>query len=273
MGNSLWRDMGLDGRRALIIHEDDLGSTHSANQAYFDLGLPTGSVMMPCAWAKQMTGVPGDIGLHCTLNSEWSHLRWRPLTTGASLVDGEGYFHATVEAAWAHIRAEEAEAELRAQINAALRIGIDVTHIDTHMGAILRPDIAECYVRLALEFGVPAMLPDDIDWIWLPDESKTALRQLLEQTSLPKVRVLDGYNADREHRTQFYVELLSQQGPGVYHFLHHASPDTPEIRTLPDWPTRVADYHALQDPALRRVIDEFTVITYADVRAGLRRFG
>jgi hypothetical protein len=254
--------MGLDGRRAIIIHEDDLGSTHGANQAYFDLGLPTGSVMMPCTWAKQLVGVPGDIGLHCTLNSEWSHLRWRPLTTGASLVDGEGYFHATVEAAWAHIRPEEAEAELRAQINA-----------DTHMGAILRPDIAERYIRLALEFGVPAMLPDDIDWIWLPDESKAALGQLLAQTPLPKVRVLDGYNADRAQRAQFYVELLSQQGPGVYHFLHHASPDTPEIRTLPDWPTRVADYHALQDPSLRRVIDEFTVITYADVRAGLRRFG
>lgn len=98
--------MGLEGKRAIIVHHDDLGMSEAQNRAYFSLGLPTGSLMMPTAWAQQVR--EGDLGLHVTLTSEWRSPRWRPLTGGESLCDSEGYFWSTVAEAWQHIDLGEA---------------------------------------------------------------------------------------------------------------------------------------------------------------------
>ena len=76
--------------RVLILHYDDLGLTHAQNGAYRALGLPTGSVMVPGAWAGGLRG--RDLGVHLTLTSEWSALKMRPLTEGESLRDEAGFF-------------------------------------------------------------------------------------------------------------------------------------------------------------------------------------
>jgi predicted glycoside hydrolase/deacetylase ChbG (UPF0249 family) len=151
---SVLERLGLDGKRVLIIHHDDLGLMRAQNQAYRDLSrYPTGSIMMPSAWAAEwIDHTGGDLGVHLTLTSEWAAPRWRPLTGGASLRDTHGYLWADLEKAWQQMDAVEVEAEMRAQIDAALAHGIDVTHIYTHMGAILRPDLAQIYHRLALEY-------------------------------------------------------------------------------------------------------------------------
>lgn len=82
--------LGLGGRRVLILHHDDLGLTHAQNGAYQALGLPTGSVMVPGAWASGVKGE--DLGVHLVLTSEWPAPRMRPLTEGESLRDEAGYF-------------------------------------------------------------------------------------------------------------------------------------------------------------------------------------
>ena len=48
---------------------------------------------------------------------------------------------------------------MRAQIERALQAGIDVTHLDTHMGAALVPELAEIYVQLGREYRLPGLLP------------------------------------------------------------------------------------------------------------------
>jgi hypothetical protein len=50
------------------------------------------------------------------------------------------------------------EAELRAQIDLAYRAGIDVTHLDAHMGAALSPEFCKIYIRLGLEYRLPILL-------------------------------------------------------------------------------------------------------------------
>ena len=102
-----------------------------------------------------------DIGVHLVLTSEWQSYRWRPLT-GASeasgLVDGDGYFWRTAQAARAHAHPEAVEAELRAQVEAAKRAGIDITHIDAHMFTVVCPEFIDIYVRLGEEERVPVLL-------------------------------------------------------------------------------------------------------------------
>jgi hypothetical protein len=161
-------------RRTVVIHEDDLGMTHGANAAFADLtamGIcSSGSVMVPCPWFPEVVemaiGDPAlDLGVHLTLNSEKKPYRWRPLTNpprSAGLTDEAGYFWADVPSLRKNAAPEAVEAELRAQIDAALAGGIDVTHLDDHMGAVMMPEFVEIYDRLGRDYDLPILLVKDL---------------------------------------------------------------------------------------------------------------
>jgi hypothetical protein len=272
VSDTLWDTLGLSEKRVLILHHDDLGLLQAQNAAYEALGFPTGSVMIPGSWAPQLAKhAQADLGVHLTLTSEWRAPRLRPLTSGASLRDPSGYFWPTVEEAWLHVKTEEAEAELRAQIHAALTMGLDVTHIDTHMGAVLRPDLAEIYVKLAMEFRLPAFIPESLEAIKIPKWLRQPIEGLLVRAPLPKVRWLDSYPVPPTQKRDWFIETLRQASPEVYHLIHHAALPTPEAQSLPDWEIRCSDYEALQDSTVRQVIGEFVLLTYRQVRDALRR--
>ena len=57
-----------------------------------------------------------------------------------------------------HAHKGAVEAECRAQIEAALAAGLDVTHLDTHMGAAAAPEFVDLYLRLGREFRLPVLL-------------------------------------------------------------------------------------------------------------------
>ena len=162
------------GERVAIVHCDDIGMCHAANVGAFealDRGPATcGSVMVPCPWFPEAAAMASeredvDLGVHLTLTSEWSHYRWGPVTGAPrvpSLVDADGCFPRTAAEAIAGADPAEVELELRAQIDRALAAGIDVTHLDAHMGTVLMPPLVEIYARLALEYRLPvfALRPD-----------------------------------------------------------------------------------------------------------------
>jgi hypothetical protein len=254
--------LGLSGRRVLILHHDDLGLTHAQNGAYQALGLPTGSVMVPGAWVGGLRG--RDLGVHLTLTSEWSAPKMRPLTEGESLRDEAGFFPSSPEALWRRARAEEVERELRAQIEAARRL-FTPTHLDTHQGAVLRPDLAEIYLRLAQEYRLPAYVPESLEGLGIPEAFLPDLLSLMEKAPFPRVRFLDPYALPPEERLGFYLDL-SRLPPGLYYLVHHSALPTPEGRALPDWATREADYFALSHPEVRRVLGEFHPLTWGAVR-------
>jgi chitin disaccharide deacetylase len=150
------------GDRLLIVNCDDLGVSHDANLATrraMTEGVATSATLMvPCPWAREAAemfrGLP--VGVHLTLTSEYRGYRWRGLTRGASLHDDEGFLWPTTEAALARLDAAEARAECRAQVEAALAWGVDVTHLDAHMNVMqARSDLYEVYLELAEAFRIP----------------------------------------------------------------------------------------------------------------------
>ena len=148
--------------------------SHGANIAFQELSAmgacSAGSVMAPCPgfprrslWRKPDRAL--DLGVHLTLNSEKQPYRWRPLTSpprSAGLVDEAGYFWSTVPALRKHAAPEAVETELRAQIDAALAAGIDVTHLDAHMGAAMMPEFVDIYYRLGRDYNLPILLVKDL---------------------------------------------------------------------------------------------------------------
>ena len=156
----------------LLIRGDDIGSTHGANlgciQSYKEGIMRSTEIMVPCPWfpeaVKMLKETPGlDVGVHITLTSEWENIKWGPLTHAPSLTDEDGYFYPQI---WpsdrfpedrtikgAHWKLEEIEAEMRAQIELALKYIPQVSHLSCHMGCtMIDKQVAGLFENLAKEY-------------------------------------------------------------------------------------------------------------------------
>lgn len=161
--------------KTVILHADDVGMCHGANAAYLSLfragRIDSGSVMVPCPWFPEIAAaarddVTLDLGVHLTLTSEWPAYRWGPISTrdpASGLVDADGFFPRDVPSLRAMVRPLHARDEMRAQIERALAMGIDATHLDTHMGAALVPEVLPHTLALAHEYRLPLLLPREIE--------------------------------------------------------------------------------------------------------------
>ena len=145
--------------RLVIIHTDDIGMCHASVQAFKDLWefgtITSGAVMIPCPWfpavAQMCRENPEiDMGVHATLNAEWESYRWGPVSTrdqASGLLDADGYFNQWHQAVYDNAKPEAVAVEVNAQIERALAAGIDVTHVDSHMGTIMSPLFIQSYIQ------------------------------------------------------------------------------------------------------------------------------
>lgn len=148
--------------RLLIVNCDDIGSSHAANvasEAAMRQGLATSATLMvPCPWAREAVERfhDLDVGIHLTLTAEYPAYRWRSLTDAPSLRDAQGYLPRSSAELWAQADSSEVEAECRAQIDQALAWGVDITHLDNHMGTLQASKLLfPIYVKLAREYKLP----------------------------------------------------------------------------------------------------------------------
>ena len=144
--------------------------SHGSNVAFCELSrlgvVTAGSVMVPCPWFPEIASWSVaddalDLGVHLTLCAEHRGYRWRPVssaTRASGMIDDDGYLWREVASVRQHAHPEAVEAEWRAQIDCALAAGIDVTHLDAHMGVALAPEFCNRYVRLGAEYGVPVLI-------------------------------------------------------------------------------------------------------------------
>ena len=254
----------------LLIRADDIGSFHAANVACIESyknGIARSvELMVPCAWypeaVKMLNENPGfDVGIHLVLTSEWSNVKWRPLTNCPSLVDKDGYFFPMVwkndnfspgnsisEARW---KIEEVERELRAQIELALRQVPQVSHLSNHMGFTgLDPKLKELVENLAKEYKLG--------------------------TETNNLKYFQGWGRDLkpEERIDKFCENLVKLEPGSYLFVEHPAHDTDEMKTVGhkgyenvatdrEWVTRVFTSEKVKETIKKKGIE---LISYADLR-------
>lgn len=279
--------------RVVIIHADDLGmcqATLPAVAELFDAGLvSSAATMVPCSWfpavAEYARATPSaDIGVHTTLTSEWDAYRWGPLSTrdpASGLLDDEGYLHRTTPAVQAQANPAAVAAELNAQLDRALASGIDVTHIDSHMGAAFAPHFLPAYLAAAARARVPPLVPrlseERMREQGMPEEMIAFARQAIPQLEAQGVVMADhlvGMPLDQhEDRVETAKHLLGSLPPGLSYFIIHPAIDTPELRAIAgDWRARVADYQAFCSVELRAWVRDqgIQVIGWRPIRDALR---
>jgi len=262
--------------RVAIIHTDDIGMCQASVDAFADMvdyGLiSSGAVMVPCPWFLEAAGYAkahpeADLGAHLTLTSEWETYRWGPISTRdpqSGLMDGQGFFYKTSEAVWGNADPDAAAVELEAQVSRALAEGINLTHIDTHMGSVAHPAFIPGYVQLAIKYGLPPMIPRLTAADLIAQESvdgETAqmiagMVTMLEEMGIPLLDGLSGLElVSAENRFEQARQALGALKPGITHFIIHPSKDTPELRRITDsWECRVADYETFTSDATRDFI-------------------
>jgi len=254
---SLAERLGLaPDARLLIVNCDDLGSSAAANRAIADVmarGLATSATLMvPCPWA--LDGVQmvrkGGIGVHLTLTAEYPGYRWRSLTAAASLHDDEGFMPATIQEVWAQADLADVRAECRAQIEQAYAWGVDVTHLDAHMGTMqLDPRYHAIMIELAAEYRLPVRMfgRRTEEMFHVPGRDQAAAAGVLHPDFM-----IDLWQRPRHT----LADRLAGLRPGVSELFLHPVQDGPELRAYdPIHPEiRCGDYAAMLDPSFAAMI-------------------
>jgi predicted glycoside hydrolase/deacetylase ChbG (UPF0249 family) len=279
LANPVLKRLGLSADdRVVIVHADDVGMCQASLASYADLvdfGLVSAaSVMVPCPWFAATAAYcrnnsdKVDMGVHLTLTSEWDGYRWGPVSTrdvASGLMDEEGYFYASTEAAQGHGEPRAVGREIQAQVERALAAGIDVTHVDSHMGTVFHPLFLAAFVEVSSQHCLPPLLlrKDQAELRELGIDAETAALfseqlRLFEAQGLPLLDDIYQMPLDQpEDRVQQVIHVLEGLQAGITYLIIHPAKDTPELRAItPDWPCRVADYEAFTSESLRSFVEE-----------------
>jgi chitin disaccharide deacetylase len=262
-----------DTDRVLIINGDDAGMCHAANVATIDAmenGLLTSAtIMVPCSWFPEIADYAranpqAGFGVHLTHTSEWRHYRWGPVASRddvPGLLDPEGYLWRDIQSVYANATPEQAGIEARAQIRKALAAGIDVTHLDSHMGA-LQYDLRyyRVYRQLAIEFDLPIRMASQAV---LEVFGAGQLRAELDADGiLYPDYLIHGGRLPGEPVATYWKRMLRNLQPGVTELYIHAAVATDELKRITNsWETRAAEYELFtRDPEIRALLDSQGVI-------------
>lgn len=291
---SINEKLGYDAdEKVVIMHIDDMGFSHAGNVGPFeclDFGVAScGSVIVPSPWFLETASIcrknpKYDVGVHLTLTCEYDLYRWRALSTvdpSSGLLDSEGCLWRTTAEAVENVTVAAAELEMRAQIQKAFDNGIDVTHIDTHMGTVVDPKFIPIYIKMAKEFDVPLFLPRVTKPMLLHlgfgEMADTMLKMFegLEETGVPMLdHIIIDTLSDSEDKIEYYCKRFEEIQPGLTHLLFHAAKNSPELRAITprDNKWRDLDYKAFTDPRLKEYVEEsdLKIIGYRYIRDTLR---
>jgi predicted glycoside hydrolase/deacetylase ChbG (UPF0249 family) len=292
----LLNKLGYDNTdKVVIFHIDDVGFSHSANLASFeclDYGIAScGSLIVPSSWFLEAVSIckknpKYDIGVHLTLTCEYDLYRWRALSSvdpKSGLLDHEGALWRTTEEAVNNVSVKAAESEMRAQIQTAVNCGVNITHIDSHMGSVMTPKYLPTYLKLAEEYKVAPFIPrptkEQLIEVGLGDQIDIydRLFSQFEEKGVPVldhmiIQTLEGDGS--KDKIDFYCKLIESIKPGVTHFLFHAAKMSSELLAIaPDAHLRNQDYEAFTHPRLKGCVEanNLHIIGYKEIQEALNK--
>jgi hypothetical protein len=193
------------------------------------------------------------------------------LTDAPSLRDAQGYMPRSAAEFFKRADPAEVEAECRAQIDQALAWGVDVTHLDNHMGTLqIYEKFFPIYVKLAKDYKLPLRMAGagadmrmgfggraqaDAAGVFYPDFFS------FDWGGKPMRQVLDEY--------------LAAPRAGIMEVILHCVADTPELRAYDntELAIRIHDAEVGSDKAMKAKFEKSGVkrISFRGLRDLMRK--
>ena len=187
-----------------------------------------------------------------------------------SLLDEHHYFHHRCPEMAAGATAEDVERELVAQVEQALRLGIDPTHFDTHMGCLVftKPEFFDAYMRLGRRYDRPVLVAREASW-----GDVNALRAYIQPEDMLVDRVIGVPDGVMGQFKQHYDEMIRDLKPGVTVLLLHCGYDDAELQSAvaPQIPYGAAwrqeDFDYFSSPELAELLkaEKIQLVTWRDL--------
>ncbi|MGO4538981.1 polysaccharide deacetylase family protein [Paenibacillus sp. 2TAB19] len=270
--------------RLLIVNGDDFGSCHSVNVGIQQLleegAISSATLMLPCAWAREAALWSAshpelNVGIHFTFTSEWDAYRWGPVNRNgdsSSLVTNEGYFPPDCKTFEQQADEEQVRAELIAQVEMALQLGVKPTHADNHMGSLYGLTTGRNFLPIVFDvcaaYGLPFRLPRYLlqeDGQVAPPEMAEQAKQLADYAASKGVVVLDyllGLPFQLQEGETYesfkanMIGLLRGLRPGVSEVIIHPSVVTDELRAYHfQAEKRGMELELFRDPDILRTLE------------------
>ena len=229
-------------KKYLIIHADDAGLCWSENKAT-QMGMTNGSIsstslMVPCPWFYNMAQFclehpEIDYGIHLTLTGEWKTYPFKPITSKEyipSLVDRNGHLPMKRAAIRDYAKTEEVRLELRNQIEYALSLGLQPSHLDSHMYTLgLRQDLIDLYIELGKEYQLPIILSKKlIDYTG----EDSATFKINDKNCIESLFMASFIEFEGIGLTAFYEKAIQEIQSGLSIFLIHPALLNEEIQQV-----------------------------------------
>jgi predicted glycoside hydrolase/deacetylase ChbG (UPF0249 family) len=259
--------------KLLIVHADDLAIAHSEDAASFDAleknAVTSASIIVPGPWLTEVAAYAkahpdADLGLHLALTSEWKTYRWGSVESKdkvLSLFDPSGYLWPETLPAVQNLKPQEAEREIRAQVERAMALGIHPTHLDSHMGVLFStPELFAVYVKVAHEYKLPFLA------VRIPNAPAQLLRALSEKDVVLDSLVIASPAVHANEWRDFYINTVKNLKPGLTEIIVHLGHDDAELQAVtvdhPDYGSawRQRDYDAVTSLEFKKALEENHII-------------
>ena len=178
-----------------------------------------------------------------------------------SLLDPQGYFYSETGEAVRHIKPEEAEREVRAQVETALKMGIHPTHLDSHMGTLFaNPAMVAVLAKVAHDYHLPFLM---LKMPGTPPEMYAALHPtdvILDHVFMaaPPIKT--------DEWLSYYTHIVKNLSPGVSEIIVHLAYDDVEMQAVTldhaDYGSawRQRDFNVMTSQEFRQVLKENHIV-------------
>ena len=153
-----------------------------------------------------------------------------PVNQVSSLVDEDGYFYKTRQDVKDNAQPREVYIELKAQIEKALQLGLQPTHLDSHMYSVgVSKALFEVYLQLGREYKLPVLINKS-----LLQMAGIAIKDigLGDQFVMEHAHFANFEAFKKTHLSVFYEDVLDTLSPGTHILLIHPAFDDDEMKDI-----------------------------------------
>ncbi len=236
----LSKNLGFSSdEKLLIIHADDLGLSDSVNDTSMESLLKntvtSASVIMNAEKVQEIADFSKkypkiDLGVHLTVTSEWKFHKWGGVLSNndiSSLLNSKNNFYWNKRKFTKNSKIKELHDELQAQVDLAISMGINVSHIDSHEGALFfDPDVFKTYLKIAENNNLLAFVPVQASVHFDESFPKPKHAIIIDQFFMAEAGI------KHEDMEGYYLDILDNLEPGLSEIIVHFGLDNDKMKEI-----------------------------------------